>query len=449
MFSNDIDKRRFPPITRVWGMFIGTLVMIAAPLCLVSPGTLEISMPILLLACLVVAAKRGNLRRVLMPLATHGTKMAAALMAFAALSALWSDKPLETLNWVGGTTVVALGAGIGARYMLLEPRSSALHVAEGLWIGFLVGLLYLGIEALTDQWIKITVYNLLGIKQGHLKPIWNFTWDHGRLVAIAIHDLTRSFTSVPLMLWGVLLAILGTLRAGPASLVAVGTYLFTAVVLMVGSNETAKVALLIGTLSFVLATFNARWSSQLLRVTWVVACLAIVPITLGLYRANLHNMPWVQPTAQHRIVIWNRFTEETMKRPILGVGAGMAYWNYDPNKQAQKGEPFTRFSRDVHCVYLQIWFELGVFGAILLSLLGLTILQRLDRLPASAVPYAHAAFTSAATTMASSYGLWRPWFNLTFAVAVFAFAIGLRAIMRREHVLAAAPDSARLIPAWR
>ena len=101
------------------------------------------------------------------------------------------------------------------------------------------------------------------------------------------------------------------------------------------------------------------------------------------------------------------------------------------------GEKFTRYSRDVHCVYLQIWYELGVVGAALFALLGLAILQRLQRMPHSIIPYAHGAFASAAATIAASYGLWRPWFNLMFVLGVIAFAIGLRSLLRRQHLLQA------------
>lgn len=436
MFPNDIDDNRYPLHTRKWGIAVGSLIMVAVvPLCLVSPGTLQITLPILLAVCLFVSWTRGELARVLTPTVTHGGKIAAALLGFAALSALWSDKPLESLGWATSTALAALACGIGFRYLLLEPRSNALHIAEGLWIGFLAGLLYLGTEALTDQAIKIFFYNLVGLKPSQLKPLDHFIWKQGRLVAIDGFDLTRSFTAVPLIVWGAILAILGSQRHRFAKPLAWATYLLTAGVLMAGNNETTKVAIIVGSIAFAIAWWSKSWSSRLLRVSWVVICLAIVPITLGLYRANLHNAPWVQSTAQHRIIIWNRFTEETMKRPLLGVGAGMAYWKFDPHKEAINGEAWARYSRDVHCVYLQIWFELGVIGAVLLSLLGLAIIQRLDRLPAAVVPYAHASFASAAAILGSSYGLWRPWFNLTFLIGALSFAIGLRAMLERQHVL--------------
>lgn len=438
MFPNDIDKDRYPLRTRRWGILIGTLVMVAVPLCLVSPSTLPITLVGVLLAILAGAYQRGY-RRSLLPPLTHGTKVATALLGFAAASSLWSVRPSESIGWVSGTALVALLCGVGVRAMLIEPRSSAMHIAEGLWIGFLVGVLYLGIEAVTDQAIKLFVYQVIGFEKGDLKPPSHFRWRSGELVSIARVDLTRSFASVPLLVWGVLLAMLGTLSGPRGRWLAAGTFVLTLVVVMVGSNETAKAAMLVGAIAFGLAWARKTWSYRLLQTGWVVACVAIVPITLGLYRANLHNTEWLQETARHRVIIWNRFTEETMKQPLVGVGAGMAYWN-PASRKHMPGEQFPRYSRDVHCVYLQIWYELGVIGAALFALLGLAILQRIQRMPHDIIPFAHGAFASAAATIASSYGLWRPWFNLMFVISVIAFAVGLRALLRKQHLLQRVPD---------
>lgn len=436
MFPNDVDKGRYPLASRRGGIVVGTMIMtIAVPLCLVSPGTLEITLPIVLATCLFFAWQRGNLLRVLTPTSTNLTKIAAALLGFAAVSALWSDRPFQTIGWVSGTAFAALFCGMGVRYVLLEPRSSALHIAEGLWIGFLAGLLYLGIEAVTDQAIKIFIYNLIGFKEGSLKPPGNFNWRDGRIVSIADFDLTRSFTSIPLLLWGCLLAILGSQKHWIAKPLAWVTLALAFFVTFVGSNETAKVAMLAGMMSFVIAYFSVTWGTRLLQVGWLIACLAIVPISLALHRAKLHEASWVQPTAQHRILIWTHFTEGALEQPLFGVGAGMAYWHFDPNKKPQKGEPYSRYARDAHSVYLQTWFELGVVGAILLSFFGLALLDRMRRLPAGIVPYAHATFASTAAVLAASYGLWRPWFNLTFAISAVAFAIGLRAMIGRQQAL--------------
>jgi hypothetical protein len=242
--------------------------------------------------------------------------------------------------------------------------------------------------------------------------------------------LTRSIAPVPLFIWAALLSIRGTLLPRAAKRWAAGTFLFAAFTVAVSPNETAKLALIAGTIAFVFANLSRTWSARILRAGWVLACLAIVPFSLALYRANLHNAPFVQPTAQHRIIIWNRTAEETMKSPILG--AGMAYWNFDTSKKLNEGESFRRYSRDAHSVFLQTWFELGIVGAVLLSLFGLAVIQRMQRLSAAIIPYAHATFVSGAVTLAASWGLWRPWFMYMFAYTVVLFAIGVRTMIRQQ-----------------
>ena len=433
MFPNDLDKIRYPLNTRFWGVFIGTLVMVATPLWLVSPGTLQITTPIVFAGILYAAYARGVLLD-LVPPVTQGTRVALALLSYLMISALWSTNPSASLSWASGAAVVAFTCGIAVRAMLIEPRRTNLHIAEGLWVGYLAGLVYLAAELLSQQSIKIFLYNLLDLQPQQLKPVHHFFWKDGKIVGIMEADLTRSITPVPLLLWCCLLAIKGTLLGRTAAFWSWLTFLFSAGVILISPNETAKLALICAAVSFAIALYNTKLSYRLLQVAWVVACILIVPITLGLYRANLHNAPWLQPSAKHRIIIWNRFTEETMKQPWIGLGTGMAYWNYETNKELSEGESYTRYSRDVHCVYLQVWFELGVIGAILFTLFGLALLQRLQRLPVQAVAYAHAAFAAAGVTLGSSYGLWRPWFNLTFAFTVVAFALALRAVMRKESL---------------
>lgn len=431
MFPNDLDKTRYPIESRYWGVFVGTLIMVAVPLALVSPATQEFLLPPVIAGILYASYKRGQLYS-LLPTSGSGIWLTAAIVAYAAISAAWAQRPLASIGWVAGAALAALASGMTARAMLQEPRRNALHIGEGLWVGMLAGLLYLFIEALSGQAIKLQLFNLLHLKAAHLKPPHHFQWSGNRLVWISPMDLTRSIAPVPLFLWASLLAIRGTLLPRSAMMWAWGTFAFALVTVFVAPNETAKASLLVGAAIFAFACYSPKWSGRLLQTGWVMACLAIVPISLALYRANLHNATWVQPTAQHRIIIWNRTAEETMKAPVLGIGAGMAYWNYDDNADVKEGEKHRRYSRDAHSVFLQTWFELGVVGAALLCLFGLAVLRRLQRLSPVIIPYGFATFASSATMLASSWGMWRQWFMYMFAFAVVLFAIGVRTMIRQQ-----------------
>jgi O-antigen ligase len=210
-------------------------------------------------------------------------------------------------------------------------------------------------------------------------------------------------------------------------------FALAAAVVLSSENETAKVGLAFGATTFAISRVRASTALRMMQIAWIAACLAIVPVSLALHRLDVHNATWLQSTAQHRIIIWNRISEETMKSPMLGIGAGMTYWNYDDDASPKAGETFRRYSRDAHNVFLQTWFELGLVGATLLTLVGLAVLQKIERLGNSATPYGMALFASACATLASSWGMWRPWFVYMFAFAVVLFAIAIRSAIRAER----------------
>ena len=193
-------------------MLIGTLVMVASAAALVTPGTLEVTVPICIAGMLAAAAARRSYRS-LMPEIGPGAMVAAAFLGYTMLSALWSARPIDTLGWALISILAFAGCGIAARYMLSEPRHNIFHISEGLWIGIFAGLAYLAVEILSDQAIKIGLYNALQLGPADVRPQQHFTWSEGRLIAIASADLTRNIAPVPLYIWATLLAIRGTTPA--------------------------------------------------------------------------------------------------------------------------------------------------------------------------------------------------------------------------------------------
>ena len=134
---------------------------------------------------------------------------------------------------------------------------------------------------------------------------------------------------------------------------------------------------------------------------------------------------------QHRIVIWDYTAEETLKAPVLGIGAYMTYvLGPARNKTAVRapGEHYKKtLSRHAHNVYLQTWFELGAIGAVLLMAAGLAVLGAIRQLPVvSGQPIALATFAAGATMMASSYGMWQTWYLSLFGFAAVALAVAVR-----------------------
>jgi O-antigen ligase len=161
----------------------------------------------------------------------------------------------------------------------------------------------------------------------------------------------------------------------------------------------------------------------------------MLPTALLAYRYNLHNAPWLEATARHRIIIWNFTAQEVLRAPWLGVGARTTYVmgpRLEPEIANRPGEAFKRtLSTHSHSIYLQTWFELGLIGATLLTLLGLSIVQAIWSLRADLKPYAYATFVAAALMAASSYGMWQIWFVGLFALCAALFGIGAIAVNTR------------------
>jgi O-antigen ligase len=135
-------------------------------------------------------------------------------------------------------------------------------------------------------------------------------------------------------------------------------------------------------------------------------------------------------------MIWNYTAETALNAPWIGIGANATYvlgpeleksTPYQPN-----GSPFRdSLSIHAHNVYLQTWLELGVVGAMLLTLFGLSVLGVIGRLAPEVQPYGYATFSSIAAMASASYGMWQYWFVALFGLVTIAFAIGARLLLSR------------------
>ena len=422
MFSSALDKIDYPLSTRSWGVVLGCVIMVAVAAALVSGKTVPFSFGAIVASFLVAARARGKLNRAL-PQPRSVSLHSGIFLLYAVASAAWADEPGNTLLTVFLAILVAVGTIMLVQLIAEESYPNLLHMGEGLWIGLLVGVAYLLAEILTHQSIKIWLYNAIGIKQGGAY----FGWSEGKLISISLDDLKHSIAPVSLFLWPAVMALQATLARrwrifGSAVLVAL-----VGVVVFLSSHGTSKPAYAIGLVTFGCAFAAPRLTARLVAIGWVCLCLAVLPAVLAMHRVNLHNATWLQPSARHRIIIWNYTAEQVLKAPLLGVGADMTFIlgpRLEPHVITAPDEAYTRtLNRHAHSIYLQTWFELGLIGAALLTLLGLSILQAIGSFALPMQPYAYATFVSAAALAASSYGMWQIWFMAM--VGLSAALVGL------------------------
>lgn len=351
-----------------------------------------------------------------------------AFLLYAAVSATWAVRPTLTLSKVAWGVALSVGVMVTARLLAEEPLHHVQRMGEGLAIGLGLGLAYFLVEALTQQSIRIFLYNALHLTPDLLRPGTFVQFAEGRLVGIASDDLKRSVAAVPMLMWSAIL-VSSHIAAGPwrrYAPTALGVLAST--VILTSSHGASKAALLVSLPVALIAWRSASSAHRLVQGAWLLACLGAVPLAVLLPALDLQHASWVPYSFQHRIVIWGETAAQFVRSPILGIGADMTYV-LGPQTAPLTQDPVWRptLAQHAHNAYLQTWLELGAFGAVLLLVAGLGLIHAIKSLPDGVKPHVYATFASAATVSAASYGLWQSWYMALLALAALMHALALRA----------------------
>ncbi|MBP0491401.1 O-antigen ligase family protein [Pararoseomonas indoligenes] len=232
----------------------------------------------------------------------------------------------------------------------------------------------------------------------------------------------------------------GIPRAAQAALVLGG--LLTAFLL---PAESAKIAIVAGLLAAGAAAWIGPRIARAIGAVLAVGFLA-APVLVGAMLPRLPSLETMQPSAAHRILIWDFALSRIAERPVLGWGGEAARTipggqdRFDAATLDRYGltSDFSRawFGRKeaqrlplhTHNAPIQVWLELGGVGAALVALLMLG----LGAAAAAVGPAGAGVLAAAATVGMLSYGIWQEWWIGLLLVA----ALALTALRR-----SAAPDS--------
>ncbi len=351
----------------------------------------------------------------------------AAFFVFALASSAWSPAPLMSLEKTAVGIAFAALVVVGARCAANFDTAQRIALSRAIAIGFLIGSVFLAIEIWAERALSVAITNMLGLREGQVNPAKFMVWRDGRLASIDISALTRSMAAVVLLLPAALMAVATTLTGSTRTIAMMMTVVAALVAIGGSDSQTAKLALITGTLTVVLARLNAKWARRALTAVWLIACLAIVPLAFIAQGSNLtkHRLNQALPSASPavRIEILNAYAVEVIKRPLIGHGVNSSYV-LGPERDAEvdaDGETSKGGMRQhPHNVYMQVWFELGAIGAGLFALIGLAVLRAIASAPERVQPLYCATFAIIATVLAPSYGMWQYWFMAAIAFAVFA-----------------------------
>lgn len=399
-------------LTALW-TFCGVAIYLIAPK--IAPGILLLSV------VAPLAWWQGRARDALLWQPSQITLVLLIAGVYLLINASWSLVPGQAYLSVATffLAILTLHFAMNALHRIDPPILTAM--ALGLYAGFVASALVLSLEIIADHPIHQRIFQAFPALSSGVDR----TVETGAAGSLPSYFLNRSMAALVFLLWPTLLSVhrLGTSTRSRAILLAALIPGGTAI--LASDHATSQIAALGGFGAFFLHRLAPRVAWRLTVLGWVVACVAVVPMGLVAYSLHLHQASWLPFSAQHRIVIWGVTSQLVTNAPLFGSGVasarGLAHIDGDQPGYA----PGTQFPLSTtlhsHNAYLQVWFETGLAGAVLLLGIGLLVLQSIARAEARLRPALLAAFTSCALLAASSFSIWAPWFLASFALAaIFA-----------------------------
>ena len=294
--------------------------------------------------------------------------------------------------------------------------------AERAWFSFATLALAVMVfgHVATDQWVAKLLHNWLPILRS--SGARNLVVD-GNVVALNDSEINRQVVLLTLWAWPVWL--MARNWRSPWSLLVSGALLVAvAIVVAYARSETAKLALAVGAVLYVLHWWRP-WVGLVTALTgWTVAVFLVIPLSIAVHDLEMHKSERLFYTARARVVVWNSVAKKVLERPVVGHGlqSMRAHYYAEGSAGAREVDPETQLptgAAHAHNVYLQVWYEFGGIGAALLGAFGYAVLLTLWRLPPQlrSVGLAHAGVI--AGVMATGYGIWQPWLQAGTAYSIF------------------------------
>ena len=360
-------------------------------------------------------------------------RLLAVASAYFFINATWSTA--QGPAYIGAATFFAVSVVVHvvSRTMAYLDREPVRSMSTGFYAAFVVCALLASIEII----FKNPLYLSFLAKFPALAPQKSgIVIEAGIVKSLPSYLLNRQMAALVFLFWPALL-VASRLASSPALRWVLAACLAPAIAaIFMSDHETSKLAIAGGAVVFGLVSLAPRLTKPLLTAAWVLACVAVVPLTSLAYHQQLHKAAWLQPSAQHRIVIWGVTSSKVAEAPWLGHGLVAARELALRDKEQPTyadGSPFMLSTGwHAHNVYLQAWFDAGAVGAALLLAIGLFVLGSISRVTADVQPVLYAAFSSNALLAGSSFSIWSSWFlascafSAIFAVLAWRFATTAR-----------------------
>ena len=399
-----------------------TAVWVAVGTCgyLIVPEAAPFLLPLSVLAPIVWYPRKG--------LAAHllGRSVLARILAVASafllINATWSTAP--ALAYIGVATffVASVVVHVVTATVPFLDREPLRAMAIGFFAGYVICAFVISIEVILKHPLHLHFFAAFPTLIPQMSGV---VVESGVLKSLPSYFLNRHIAALAFLVWPALL-IASTLASSSRTRAVLVTCLAPVILAVFASDhESSKIAIAGSVAVFCIQMLTPRLGKTLLAAGWILACVAVVPLSSIAYDRQLHKASWLQPSAQHRIVIWGVTSSKVAEAPLLGHGLVAARELGRLGKENPTYEPGSPFlvstGPHAHNVYLQVWFDTGLVGIVLMVSIGLFALRAISRATAGSQPALYAAFASNALLAASSFSIWTRWFLASYALsAIFA-----------------------------
>ena len=170
---------------------------------------------------------------------------------------------------------------------------------------------------------------------------------------------------------------------------AIVIFTLATVIIILGPNNSSKIALICALISSLLIYFFGPKSFLcfgILSITIIlflpILSTKVFPVITNIDKNNSYYMPWQSMPAGgsiiHRLLVWEYVGSEIYKKPLLGHGVGTSRLIGQniilnaPNSdiKIKGGIPL-----HPHNNFLQIWLELGIIGIIIITLIWIKVIK--------------------------------------------------------------------------
>jgi O-antigen ligase len=324
------------------------------------------------------------------------------------------------LLWVVLITFVAKNAV--AELDAVQLRRAALYFVAGAFLGTTL----ISLELLTGGSITRSVINSISMLQP-LNPK-RMVMEGNQISAIQLPEFNQNITVSVFNLWPALLILASLVSVSRRAILIALFFIVLSAAVFLSDHQSSQIALVASLLFFIVAKIWPRKIVPSVAAIWVLGFALALPLSFSLYKNDLHMAQSLPTSARARIIIWEYTAERVLEHPWLGIGADSTRALAKRQVAEQpKGFVIKRTTAwHAHDLFLQVWFELGLIGVILIAAAGVLVTAGISDLALQVKPYAAATFAVFVAVAAFGWGIWQTWLICSIALMLIYFALGAR-----------------------